>query len=138
MKRVVPRGNRRTACASLYSSSSDAGDAHSQEDPMSCRRYVRACFYAAVLAAAAGCGRTETLTPEEARARGDAMLRQMSQSLAAAQAFSYRVEQEVEHVRGGARTTERFSRRTIVRRPNQLAFTDSGQDHDAAAWYDGK
>jgi hypothetical protein len=67
------------------------------------------------------------------------MLRQMSQSLASSQAFSYRVEQEVEHVKaGGDRTKESFSRRTIVQRPNRLAFTDSGRDHDAAAWYNGK
>jgi hypothetical protein len=97
------------------------------------------CLYIAILAAAAGCGGAETLTPEEARAKGDAMLRQMSQSLASAQAFSYAVDQEIEHVKaGGERTKDRFSRRTSVRRPNQLAFTESGQDHDGAAWYDGK
>jgi len=104
------------------------------------RRHVLGGVYAAVLAAAVGgCAGSKTLTPEEAHARGDAMLRQMSQSVASTQAFSYRVEQEVEHVRaGGERTTERFSRSTIVQRPNRLAFRDSGQDHDGAAWYNGK
>jgi hypothetical protein len=88
----------------------------------------------------AACARTETpLTPEEARAKGDALLRQMSQTVSATNAFSYRVEQDVEHLRaGGERVHERFNRSTTVRRPNQLAFTDSGQDHDGAAWYDGK
>jgi hypothetical protein len=102
------------------------------------RRYARVCLHAAALAAAAGCG-PEVLTPEAARAKGDAMLKQMSQALASSQAFSYRTEQEVNRVRGGGeKVTERFSRHTIVRRPNQLAFTDGGQDHDTAAWYDGK
>jgi hypothetical protein len=79
------------------------------------------------------------LTPEEARARGDAMLKQMSQSLASLQTFSYSVTQDVEHVRGGGeRVHERFERSTFVQRPNRLAFKDAGQDHDAAAWYDGK
>jgi hypothetical protein len=67
------------------------------------------------------------------------LLQQMSQTLASTQTFSYRVEQDVEHVRaGGERIAERFSRRTIVQRPNRLAFTDTGRDHDAAAWYNGK
>jgi hypothetical protein len=34
--------------------------------------------------------------------------------------------------------TEHFVRYTTVRRPNQLTFTDKGDDHDASAWYDGK
>jgi hypothetical protein len=106
---------------------------------MGCRRPTREWLCLAILSVAGGCARTETLTPEAARAKGDELLRQMSQTVASTQAFSYRVEQEVQHVRaGGERTTERFSRRTIVQRPNRLALTDSGQDHDGAAWYDGK
>jgi hypothetical protein len=101
-------------------------------------RFVRMSICVAVLAAAAGCG-TKPLTPEEARAKGDEMLKQMSQKLASTQAFSYSTQQEIERVRGGGeKVTERFSRQTIVRRPNQLAFTDMGPDHDGAAWYDGK
>jgi hypothetical protein len=34
--------------------------------------------------------------------------------------------------------TESFSRRTVVRRPNRLTFTDKGDGHDTAAWYDGQ
>ena len=76
---------------------------------------------------------------EAARAKGDTLLRQMSQTVAAKQAFSYRTEQSVERIRGGGeRVTDRFTRNTIVRRPNQLAFTDHGEDRDAAAWYDGR
>jgi len=104
---------------------------------MSYRRRIRVGFTAVLLAAAA-CGRPAPLSPEAAREKGDAMLREMSRTLAGSQAFSYRVEQAVEHVRAtGERTTERFERATTVRRPNMLAFTDSGRDHDAVAWYDG-
>ena len=103
------------------------------------KRYTRAGLGLALLALALGCSRPQTLTPEAARAKGDELLRQMSQTLAATQAFSYRAEQAVERIRGsGERVTERFSRNTVVRRPNQLAFTDQGQDHDGAAWYDGR
>jgi hypothetical protein len=106
---------------------------------MSLTRYTRAGLGLAIVAFASGCSRPETLTPEAARAKGDQLLRQMSQTLAATQAFSYRTEQALERIRGGGeRVTERFSRTTLVRRPNQLAFTDQGQDHDGAGWYDGK
>ena len=54
----------------------------------------------AALALSAGCSRQpETLTPEAARAKGDELLRQMSRTLAAAQAFSYRADQSIERVR---------------------------------------
>jgi len=95
---------------------------------------------AAFLTASGACSGPEAkLTPEEARAKGDEMLRQMSNSVAEAKTFSYGTEQEIEHVgAGGEKVKERFERRTIVQRPNRLAFTDTGQDHDGAAWYDGK
>lgn len=106
---------------------------------MSFTRQTAACV-AAALALAAGCARpAEPLSPEAARAKGDAMLKQMSQKAAATQVFSYRADHTVERARAGdAKVTKTFSRRTIVHRPSQLAFTDTGQDHDAAAWYDGK
>ena len=94
----------------------------------------------AALALSAGCSRQpETLTPEAARAKGDELLRQMSRTLAAAQAFSYRADQSIERVRaGGERVTEQFSQLVTVRRPNQVAFTEQGADRDVKAWYDGK
>jgi hypothetical protein len=62
----------------------------------------------------------------------------MSRTLADSQAFSYTAEQAVERIRnGGERVTDRFTRRTIVRRPNRLAFTERGGEHDGLAWYDG-
>ena len=73
-----------------------------------------------MLALSGACSRPEVLTPEAAKARGDAMLRQMSDSLAKAQTFSYQADQAIDRIgAGGARTTQRFSRNTIVRRPNQ-------------------
>jgi hypothetical protein len=92
-----------------------------------------------MLALAAACGGGGRLTPEAARAKGDAMLKEMSQTLVRTQTFSYRAEQAIERVKaGGERVTDRFTRRTIVQRPNRLTFTDQGPEHDAAAWYDGK
>jgi hypothetical protein len=102
------------------------------------RPFTLGCL--ALVALAAGCNRAETpLTPEAARTKGDALLRQMSQTLAGSQTFSYRTEQALERVRtGGEKVTDRFERSTTIRRPNQVAFTDSGQDHNATGWYDGK
>jgi hypothetical protein len=107
---------------------------------MWCRRFVLACAAVPLLALGSGCRAAgpEVLTPEAARAKGDAMLKSMSDKLAQTTSFSYTADQEVERVRsGGEKVTERFSRRTIVQRPNRLAFSDTGQDHEAAAWYDG-
>ena len=102
-------------------------------------RYMQASLGVAVLALGMGCSRHETLTPEAARSKGDALLRQMSQTLASTQTFSYTADEEVERIRGGgAKVTDRFSRKTIVRRPNQLTFTETGAEHAGAAWYDGK
>jgi hypothetical protein len=90
------------------------------------------------LAVAAGCG-TAPLSPEAAREKGDAMLKQMSQKLASSQSFSYKTEQAIERVKAdGSKSTDQFTRNTIVQRPNLLAFTETGQAHDGAAWYDGK
>lgn len=101
-------------------------------------RYPRAALVLAVLALA--CNRAEPpLTPEAARAKGDAMLKQMSQTLSAAQTFSFRTEQALDRVKGaGEKAIDRFERTTIVRRPNQIVFTDKGQDRDGTGWYDGK
>jgi hypothetical protein len=53
------------------------------------------------------------LTPEQASAKGDAMLRQMSKTLAEAKTFAFATEQRREHVRDrGGKVEERFSRRT--------------------------
>jgi hypothetical protein len=107
---------------------------------MCMRRHAPACLAAAALAVAVGCSRAETpLTPEAARAKGDAMLRQMSQTLASAQTFSYSTDEVRERVRpGGAKIEDRFTRQIVVRRPDALALVQKGQDREGAAWYDGK
>lgn len=95
---------------------------------------------AALIGLAAACSRSEPpLTPEAARTKGDAMLRQMSQTLASTQAFSYTVDEARERVkRDGTKYEDRFTRRVIVRRPSGLAFTETGEGHDGGGWYDGK
>src|SRR5262245_4150222 len=99
-------------------------------------RYVGALIACAALASA--CARHEALTPEQAAAKGDALLRKMSHTLATAQTFSFTADQMREHVHdNGTKTQEKFSRHITVRRPNALALTDSG-DRAGAAWYDGK
>jgi hypothetical protein len=101
---------------------------------------ARRCFTVTLCCAAilSSCSRPTTLTPEQASAKGDALLRKMSQTLAAAKTFSFTTDQMRERVRSnGTKVQERFSRHITVRRPNALALTDAG-GHEGAAWYDGK
>ena len=95
---------------------------------------------AAAVALAAGCSKQpEPLTPEAARAKGDALLKQMSQSLASTQAFSFTAEETREKVkRDGTKTEDKFTRRVVIRRPNAVSFVDQGAEHDGLGWYDGK
>lgn len=86
---------------------------------------------------AAGCGRKEeTLTPEQARAKGDALVKKMSDSLAATRTFSYSTDEIRERVRrNGEKVEEKFQRKVIVRRqPDAVAFTGT----QGGGWYDGK
>lgn len=88
---------------------------------------------------AAGCNRaSEVLTPEAAKAKGDAMLQEMSKNLGALQTFAYTVDERREIVKGAAKEERRTSRRVIVRRPNAFAFTTTGGERDGQGWYDGK
>ena len=89
----------------------------------------------AVLAALAiGCNRAEPqLTPEAASAKGDALLREMSKNMAAVQTFAYVADERREQVgAGGAKTERKASRKVIVRRPNGLTFTGSGDSGGTA------
>ena len=102
---------------------------------MRAARYFAALWCATIIT---GCAREAKLTSAQATAKGDALLRKMSHTLATAQAFSFTADQMREHVRdNGTKTQERFSRHITVRRPDALAYTDSG-DRGGAAWYDGK
>jgi hypothetical protein len=102
---------------------------------MSIPRYTLAVCAAGVLASVA-C--TRALTPEEASARGDAMLREMSKNLAALQTFAYTADERREVVKDGGKSERHTSRRVTVRRPNGISFTSTQDDALGAAWYDGK
>ncbi len=94
---------------------------------------------AAAMVVAAGCNRApEVLTPEAAKAKGDAMLQEMSKNLSALQTFAYTSDERREVVKGGAKEELRTTRRVIVRRPNALTFTTKGEERDGQGWYDGK
>jgi hypothetical protein len=86
-----------------------------------------------------GCKKApERLTPEAARTKGDALLREMSKNLGALQAFSYRADERREVVRQGKKQEQHASRKVTIRRPNGFTFTAGDDDRDAAGWYDGK
>jgi hypothetical protein len=92
------------------------------------------------LALTAGCSKKEApLTPEEARAKGNALIKKMSDTVAGTKAFSYSTDEVRERVRrSGEKVSSKFTRKVVVRRPDAFMFTTSGGDRDGAAWYDGK
>src|SRR5262245_37402931 len=99
-------------------------------------RSVFAILGCAVVLSAA-CQRAPTPPAEPDAAKGEALLRQMSQSAATLQTFSYQADEVHQRVRtNGEKVEERSTRHVIVRRPNALTFTGNGQV--GTAWYDGK
>jgi hypothetical protein len=99
-----------------------------------------AILAAAALVAAGGCNRApKVLTPEEASAKGDALLKEMSKNLSSVQTFSYTAEEQREIVgTGGAKTMKHSKRDVTIRRPNGATFRGSGDSGDTQGWYDGK
>lgn len=96
-----------------------------------------ACL-ALVAAAAAGCSRSEPLTPQAAAAKGDALLRQMSKTLAGSQTIAVTADEMREQLApGGQKRQKTFTRSVVIRRPNQVTFVDKGAEHDGTGWYDG-
>jgi hypothetical protein len=95
---------------------------------------------ALVIVSVGSCSRTpQTLTPEAARAKGDALLREMSKNLSALQTFAYTVDERRQAPgQSDAKSQMRVTRHVIVRRPNAVAFTGKGDRGDSAGWYDGK
>ena len=88
---------------------------------------------------AGGCNRApEPLTPEAAAAKGDAMIREMSNNLAALPALSYTSDERREVVAGGGKTTKHVTRQVVIRRPNGATIRGSGDSGETAGWYDGK
>lgn len=91
------------------------------------------------LAVAGGCHRSETLTAEAASDKGDALLRQMSKTLAGAQQFTYTATELRQRVRSnGEKVEESSTRQVSVRRPNRAALVAKDETHDGAVWYDGE
>src|ERR1700752_503614 len=85
-----------------------------------------------------GCGRSpEPSTPEAARAKGDSLLREMSENLGALQTFAYTATEVAAQVINGTPSERRATRRVIIRRPNGLTFTSTGDTRDGVLWYDG-
>ena len=91
------------------------------------------------LVALAGCNRSsERLDPAAASAKGDALLREMSKNLAAAQTFSFTADERREGGPKGTAAPKVTTRRVTIRRPDAFAFAGKGDNGDVEAWYDGK
>ena len=91
---------------------------------------------AIVLMAGSGCNRQQSLAPEAASAKGDALLKEMSKNVSSLQTFAYTVDERRQ--KPGAKGERTVTRHVTVRRPNKVAFTGKGDAGDTAGWYDGK
>jgi hypothetical protein len=82
----------------------------------------------------------EPATPEEKSARGDQLLRQMSDTLKNAKTFSVSVNESHERVRrNGEKEPYTLKRDVVVRRPDRLWMHTIGSDErDVRTFYDGK
>ncbi len=100
-------------------------------------RHTILCLVGLVVVAVTACGRTQqTLTPEAATAKGDALLKEMSKNVSSLQTFAYTVDERRQ--KPGAKGERTVTRHVTVRRPNKVAFTGKGDAGDTAGWYDGK
>jgi hypothetical protein len=93
---------------------------------------------AAVLAA---CGRGGgPANPDEARARGEALLKEMSSTLASAQSVAFETREDHERVRrNGDKAPYTLRREVIARRPDRLRYhATGGDDRDFVVTYDGR
>jgi len=108
------------------------------------RRLGAAVLGAMVCLTVASCGSREPAaepgptTAEEKRARGETILKQVSEKLAAAQALSVSTTEQNERVRrNGERVKLNLARQVAMRRPDRLYFKATG-DRDLEVYYDGK
>ena len=85
-------------------------------------------------------GQREPRTPEEAAARGDELLRKMSDTLKAAPGLSFTVAESHERMRrNGQKEPYTLKREVVVRRPNRLWSHTTGSDNrDVKVTYDGR
>jgi hypothetical protein len=99
------------------------------------------CPTAAAVVTLAACSGHDPRTPEEAAARGDQLLRKMSDTLKAAPALSFTSTESHERVRrNGQKGPYTLKRDVVVRRPNRLwsHTTGGGSDNrDVKVTYDG-
>jgi hypothetical protein len=92
-----------------------------------------------VIVAVTACGRTQTLSPEAASAKGDALLKEMSKNVSSLETFAYTVDERRQNpAKSGAKGDRNVTRHVVVRRPNKVAFIGKGDGIDTAGWYDGK
>ena len=90
------------------------------------------------VAAVAGCSRSEPLTPQASAAKGDALLRQMSKTLAGSQTLAVTADEMREQLQpNGQKRQNTFTRTVVIRRPDAVMFVDKGAEHDGTGWYDG-
>jgi hypothetical protein len=92
-----------------------------------------------VMLVAPACSReAPPLTPEQARDKGDALIKQMSDTAGALTTFGYTADEVRERVRRtGEKYQDRVTRKVVIRRPDALMYTASGDNHDGAVWYSG-
>jgi hypothetical protein len=104
---------------------------------MDMARQRLAFLIVAALTVGSGCNRT--LTPEQARARGDELLREMSKTVSSVQSFSYTATEDGAIAdAAGKRKEQKVARDVIIRRPNGFKAHAKGDERDVEVWYDGK
>jgi hypothetical protein len=106
---------------------------------MSSRNTFRCLTLAALAAIAVACSTPDPKTEEEKTARGNELVRKMSDTLRSAQAFSFTVSESHERVRrNGEKQSYTLKRDVIVRRPDRLWSHATGSDErDVRIAYDG-
>lgn len=95
-----------------------------------------------VLAVAAAlhlaCRGSEPRSAEETKAKGDQILREMSDAIAGVKNFSFTAEEVSQKVGpGGQKTPDKVTRYVVVWRPDGFTFRTEG-GLGATVWYDGK
>ena len=103
-------------------------------------RLCRCLAAMALLAGAACAGQPEPTTPAEKSARGDELLRKMSDTLKNTQAFSVTIAETHEKAgRNSQKSAYTLTREVVVRRPDRLWLHTTGSDErNITTAYDGK
>jgi len=103
-------------------------------------RLCRCLAAMALLACAACAGQPDPATPAEKSARGDELLRKMSDTLKNTRAFSVTIAETHEKVgRNGQKSSYTLTREVVVRRPDRLWLHTTGSDErNITTAYDGK